>query len=354
MEQSVSESIVRELKLSLTSEEQKLLTKRYTDNAEVHRLYLYGRSEWNKRTRDGAEKAIDLFQQALDRQRNYAPAYSGLADCYITLGSAIYPSPWPPRGVMPKAKYAAERALAIDETLAEAHASLGFILLWYEWDFAGAKREFERAIELEPNYPTAHQWYAHYLTAIGHHEEAIREARRSCDLDPSSASYRSLLGSHLYYARQYNQAIEQAGRARLLNARLRPMYCYAAYIELGRYDEAVDYYIEANALAGERQEKLQELRIAYRTGGIRGCWKELIGQYARTAKHDPELMRYFAIVYAFLGEKDKAFAYLEKAYEERNGFLIFLNVDPRFDNLRSDPRFSDLVRRVDLPQELKQ
>ncbi|MGI9064863.1 MAG: winged helix-turn-helix domain-containing tetratricopeptide repeat protein [Pyrinomonadaceae bacterium] len=346
MQESVAESIAQQLRFNLTSEEQKGLAKRYTDNLEAYQLYLYGRSKWNMRTRDATEKAIDFFVQALDRDPNYAPAYAGLADCYITLGSILAASL--PRGVMPKAKYAAQRAIDIDDTLAEAHASLGFVLLWYEWDFEGAKREFDRAVSLDPKYATAHQWYAHYFTAIGHHEEAIREARLACELDPTSPNKRSILGYVRYFARQYNQAIEDAERAHELDGRLRPMYSSGAYLELGRYTEAVDYHLQANAMAGEKQKKLDELRRGFQTEGIRGFWKKQIEQFKEAARPEGETNRYFAMIYSRLGEKNKSLLYLEKMFQERNGFLIYLKVDPAYDNLRGDPRFTVLLRRVGL------
>jgi DNA-binding winged helix-turn-helix (wHTH) protein/TolB-like protein/Tfp pilus assembly protein PilF len=349
MQESVSTSIARQLNFDLTNEERRLLTKRYTDNAEAYQLYLNGRAEWNKRTRDSTEKAIDFFQQAIERDSNYAPAYSGLADCYIALGSVLADAL--PRGVMPKAKYAAQRAIQLDYSLAEAHASLGFELMWYEWDFSNARHEFERAIELDPKYATAHQWYAVYLTAIGHHEEAIREARLACDLDPTSPTQQSVLGYLLYFARQYNQAIEQAEKAHALDSRLRPMYSSAAYIALGRYGEGVEYDLQANKMAGEKPEKLEQLRTAFETGGIRAFWKTQLRQFTEAPSPEGETTRYFTLVYALLGEKSKALNYLEKMYQERSGFLIYLKVDPRYDNLRGDPRFDDLLRRVGLYQD---
>jgi DNA-binding winged helix-turn-helix (wHTH) protein/TolB-like protein len=349
MQESVSTSIARQLNFDLTNEERRLLTKRYTDNAEAYELYLNGRAEWNKRTRDSTEKAIGFFQQALERDSNYAPAYSGLADCYIALGSVLADAL--PRGVMPKAKYAAQRAIQLDDSLAEAHASLGFELMWYEWDFPNARREFERAIELDPKYATAHQWYAVYLTAIGHHEEAIREARLACNLDPTSPTQQSVLGYLLYFARQYNEAIEQAEKAHALDSSLRPMYSSGAYIALGRYGEGVEYDLQANKMAGEKPEKLEQRRTAFETGGIRAYWKTQLRQFTEAPRPEGETTRYFTLVYALLGEKRKALNYLEKMYQERSGFLIYLKVDPRYDNLRGDPRFDDLLRRVGLDQD---
>jgi DNA-binding winged helix-turn-helix (wHTH) protein/TolB-like protein len=346
MQESVSTSIAQQLNFELTIEERRLLTKHYTDSREAYQLYLDGRTEWNKRTRDSTETAIRFFEQALERDADYAAAYSGLADCYIALGSILAAAP--PRAVMPKAKYTAQRAIELDDSLAEAHASLGFELMWHEWDFAGAKGEFERAIALDPKYATAHQWYANYLTAIGHHEEAIKEARLACELDPTSANKQSNLGHLLYLARQYNQAIEQAGKVHELEPQMATMYVSGAYLASGRYSEGVEYYIETNRAHGADPPKLEELRTAFDTGGIRAYWKTQLKQFLDAPRPEGEPTRYCAILYSLLGEKSKALLYLEKMYQERNGFLIYLSVDPAFDTLRGEPSFDDLLRRVGL------
>jgi DNA-binding winged helix-turn-helix (wHTH) protein/TolB-like protein len=346
LQEKVSESLARDLRFNLTSEEQKLLTRRYTDNAEVYQLYLNGRAEPPKGAREATEKAIDYFQQALAREPNYAPAYSGLADCYYRL-VVLFGSP--PRSVWPKAKYAAERAIAIDDTLAEAHASLGSVLLSYEWDFVGAKREFERAIELDPKYSPAHKRYADYLTVVGHHEEAIREARLACELDPTSFARRNALGFLLYQAGQYEQAIETADQAHELGQHIIGQgYRYNALVELRRYEEAVEFGLKQEASVGTPQDRIDELRVAFQTGGIRGFWKKEIEQLTKVPRQTSEILRELAYDYAFLGDKDKAFASLEKMVAERDGYLMWLQVDPRWDSLRSDPRFQDLLRRVGL------
>jgi tetratricopeptide (TPR) repeat protein len=201
---------------------------------------------------------------------------------------------------------------------------------------------------LDPNYAVVHQWYANYLTAIGHHEEAIREARLACELDPTSANRRAILGYLYYFARQYNRAIEQGEKAHELDPQLRTMYISGADIASERYSEGVEYYLKANEEAGEKPEKLQELRSAFQTGGIRAYWKTQIKQLGGAPRPEGETTRYFAIMHSLLGDKDKSLTYLEKMYQERNGFLIYLDVDPNYDNLRGDPRFVDLLRRIGL------
>lgn len=340
VQDSISEQMISALTLTLTAEEKAALKKRYTDDPETYRLYLMGRFFLSNPTEADAMKGMDYFQQVLAREPKYAPAYSGLADCYIMLVAPVAKKT--PREGMPKARDAAAKAVALDDTLAEAHASLGQVRLLYDWDFSGAEREFKQSIDLSPNYPTAHYYYASYLTAVGHHDEAIKEATRAAELNPTSIVYQLSVGFHFYWARRYDEALEQFGRVRKLDPDHIPSMQINTYRHLGRYREAIAGFLELMRRSGASNQVVESFRSAFEKDGERGFWRT----YIAISNRPWEL----AIGHAALNEKDKAFAQLEKLYDARSGAtLLTLKSDPNFDNLRSDPRFDDLVRRIGIP-----
>ena len=348
-ESDIARAIADTLRAKLTGSEQNALAARPTENPEAHQLYLRGRYFWNKRTGADFKKAIGYFNQAIDKDPNYALAYAGLADAYVLLSAYAEASP---KDSLPQAKAAAAKALELDSTLGEAHATLGNALIAYDLNFAEGNREFRRAIELNPNYATAHQWYAETgLVPLGRFEEAIAEARRALELDPLSLVINADLGTTLTNAGRYDQAIEQLRKT----VEMDPGFYYAHWT-LG----------EALALKGANEEAIAEYKkaIALNDDPLPPA---LLGYlYAKIGRRDDALailkqlrelresskQRYvspynLALIHIGLGQKDEAIQLLEETYEERDGYNIaFLKVEPMLDPLRGDPRFEALVQKV--------
>jgi TolB-like protein/Tfp pilus assembly protein PilF len=347
--QEIAREISARLRPKLTGEEQKQMSKRETTNPEAYQLYIRGRYYLEKRASEETNKAIEYFQKAIDKDPNYARAFAGLADSYMLSVVAVPRSSFPPKETFPKAKTAALRALQIDDQLGEAHTSLALIKVLYEWDWAGAEREYKRAIELDPNYATAHDWYALYLGAMGRFDEAVIESRKAQELDPLSPIIYASAGWIFYNARQYDRAIEQQNKALEID----PNFAIAhsrlgqTYDQKGMYKEAVEEFLKAQTLLGDKQEEIAALRQAFTISGIRGFRQKQLDLVLERSKRQPVLSSFIAGLYARLGERELAFQWLEKAYEERDPVFL-LKVDPRWDGLRSDPRFADLIRRVGL------
>jgi len=349
VQQEIAQEISAKLRPRLSGDEQRQVAKRETTNPEAYQLYLKGRYYLEKRTREGTNKAIDYFQQAIDKDPNYARAFAGLADYYMLRSVAIPRSSLPPKETFPKAKAAAMRALQIDDKLAEAHTSLAHIKFLYEWDWPGAEREFKRAIELDPNYATAHHWYGFDLAAVGRFDEAIKEIRKAQEIDPLSLVINATAGWIFYYAHQYDQAIEEESKTLEIDPNFAIAHgrLAAAYEQRGMNNEAVEEYLKAETLLGETQEEIVALRQAYTVSGTRGFWRKQLDLAMERSKRQYVSASAIALYYARLGEREHAIQWLEKAYEERDA-LLWLKGDPRWDGLRSDPRFADLIRRVGL------
>ena len=346
VQRQIASQITSNLRLKLSGEEQSRLTKRYTENPEAYQLYLRGRYFLNARTEDGIKKGIEYFQQAIAKDPTYALAYTGLADSYSSL---IFPvGAVAPREAMPKAREAALQALAIDNTLGEAHASLAFVKFYYDWDWSGAETEFKRAIELNPSYAEAHHYYSHYLIAMRRTEESLTESRRCLELEPSNILLNMHLGWHYLYAREYDRAVEQLQKTLEMDPNFAQTnhWLGLAYEQRARYVEAIAELQKAIALFGESTQTEAELAHAYAVSGKRDEAKKIVVKLQEVARRRYVSSYEIAAIYAGLGEKDQAFAWLEKAYEERSDWLVDLNVEPRLDSLRSDPRFADLLRRV--------
>jgi DNA-binding winged helix-turn-helix (wHTH) protein/TolB-like protein/Flp pilus assembly protein TadD len=338
VQEDISRDIFENLRLKLNVEEKKQL--------EAYRLYLKGRNSWNKRSEEGLQQGIGYFQQTIDTDPNYAPAYAGLADCYNML--VVYGVSQPKDG-FPKAKDAAVKALEIDETLAEAHTSLAFIKFRWDWNRVDAEREFQEAIRLKPSYAPAHQWYSSYLVALERFDEAIAEAKRTQELEPLSFIASSHLGWILYLAGQNDGAIDQCTRILDLDPNFFPARRYRglAYEQKGMYPEAIAEFQKGVKLSGSPL-MLALLGHAYAASG-----KKAEAQQVLSELQDLQGRRYVspytvAAIYAGLGERDQAFKWLEKAYEERDIWLMNLKVDPVFSKLRSDRRFPDLLARTGL------
>ena len=341
----ISEQVALSLTLTLNTAERELLTKRYTENSEAHQLYLKGRYFWNKRTVDGLKKGISYFNQAVEKDPSYALAYVGLADSYSLLSDYGW---LPPNEAYPQAKRAAEKALALDERLAEAHTVLGLIKTSYDWDWTGAEREYRRAIELNPNYETAHQWYAEYLSGMGRHQEAIAEIRRAKEINPFSLIINAVEVSVLCIAREYDQGISQGQKALEMDPHFAEVYGYLkrCYEQKGMYREAIAARQMRRKLAGLDAEETEALREAAAATSARAYWQKMLEQEAGESKRELSSAFEMAEIFAQLGEKDQAFATLERAYEERSVMMMYLKSAPNLDPLRSDPRFADLLRRV--------
>jgi serine/threonine protein kinase/Flp pilus assembly protein TadD len=348
MQREIAREIVDKLKLKVSGEE-KGLAKHYTENNEAYQLYLKGRFYWNKRTGEALKKSIEFFNQAIEKDPSFALAYAGLADCYV-----VRLNPLPPREKMLKAKAAAMRALVLDETLAEAHTSLGRVLATYDWDWTSAEKEYKRALELNPRYAIAHQWYGGWLQVMGHRNEAIAERKLAQELDPLSPIVNFELGLAFYYARDYDQAIEQFQKTLELDQNFPPAHYLlpAAYEQKGMYSEAIAEFKKAIPLTGGSEWSFTRgaLGHIYAVVGKKSEARAVLDELKQMSQQEYVPADSIALVYAGLGEKDQAFAWLEKAYGERSFGMAYLKVEPRWDSLRSDPRFADLVRRVGLPQ----
>ncbi|HJQ22627.1 MAG TPA: tetratricopeptide repeat protein [Blastocatellia bacterium] len=351
VEDSISEKVAAALAVQLTGDERRRLTKRYTEDPEAYQLYLKGRYFWNKRIKGGFKKAIDYFNRAVALDPDYALAYAGLADCYAVLS---WYSLMAPALAFSKARTAALRALEIDDTLAEAHTALAAVKQCYEWDWPAAEREFRRAIELNPGYATAHHWYAiNHLTAMGRHEEAIREMRRAQTLDPLSLVINRDVGWAFYYARRYGEAIAAYRRTFELDPNFVRTHFFLgmAYEQTGEYQQAIARFHEAESLYTKGSARawtlLARARIQVAAGRPADAHNVMEELEALATRHyvSPFLI---ATIYSGLAAPDQAFAWLGRAYEARDPYLTFLNVEPALDPLRADERFADLLRRVGL------
>jgi TolB-like protein len=340
----IARDVAQKLRTRLSSADTTNLTKNYTVNTEALRLYFYGRYAFSKRTRESVRKSIEYFNQSIEKDPNFALAYSGLADAYVVPVVGMVP-----HDVMPKAKTAAMRALEIDNTLAEAHTSLARVLQVYDWNWAEAEKEYKRAIELDPRYPLAHQWYGGFLERTGRPEESLAERRRALELDPLSASANFELGLAYYYSRNYDSAIEQLEKT----LEIEPGFPAAvqvlvlAYTYKGQYDLAIAKlrdFNETNILG----TAVQAYAMASRKDDASRVLDELNRRYNDPSKSEYVSATTMAFVYSALGDKDKAIEWLEKGYEERSFQMQFLKVDPRWDSLRDDPRFQEISKKVGL------
>jgi TolB-like protein/Tfp pilus assembly protein PilF/predicted Ser/Thr protein kinase len=342
MQRAIAGQITSNLRLKLTAPDQSRLAKHYTDSPEAYQAYLKGRFHWNKRTAESLEKSVEYLNQAIEKDPSYALAYAGLADTWFSRGWYRY---LVPREAYERARAAATKALEIDDHLAEGHAIMAAIKTTYEWDWPGAEREFKLAIELNPNYATAHQRYSLYLPITGRLDEAIAEARKARELDPLSLPINENVGDILYLARRYAEAIDQLRKTLDLD----PNYGVArgtlakVYEAQGQYDQALQ-----ERLHNAPPETAAQLKTLFSESGIRGVWQHRLDQLLERSKTEYVSPADIALFYARLNQKDQAFAWLEKAMEERSILFNYLIADARFDNLRPDPRFGQLVRRVGL------
>ena len=349
-QREIAREIVDKLKLKVSGEE-KGLAKHYTESNEAYQLYLKGRFYWNKRTAEAFNKSLEYYNQAIEKDPNFALAYAGLADTYDLLGGPEAGGDLPPNEVLPKAKAAALKALQIDESLAEPHVSLGHVKLFYDRDLVASEREYRRAIELNPNYPIAHHWYAIYLTTVGRQKEALAEIKRAQELDPVSQSINSWMARILATDGQPDQAIEQLRKTIEMDPSFVLNYqrLGALYEEKGMYDEAISEFNQVLKLTGGGPLGVFSFAHVYALAGKREEAQKSLNQLLEMSKRRYVSPTLIAMVYIALGEKDKAFAWLDEGEKAHDLYIMRLKIDARFDSLRSDPRFADLVRRIGLP-----
>jgi eukaryotic-like serine/threonine-protein kinase len=351
IQDDIAKAIVAEMKIKLLGNKGAPLVKNYTENLEAYSLYLQGRNYWNRRDEKSLTQSIEYFEKAIEIDPNYALAYAGLGDAYSILGNNGH---WPPEKAYPKAKEAALKALEIDDQLAEAHSSLGGTLEDYEWDFVGAEKEFKLAIELNPRYAIAHQWYAYLMSNLGRHEEAMREIIKARELDPLSPRISANVGLLLYYARRYGQAVEELNRALVVDPNHAGTYVFLgwSYEAMGKYEEAVRYYFRAFEVADaskEEEDRSADLAACYALMGKRVEARRILNNAIEYSKKDYYSPEAIAEVLAVLGEKEQAFAWLEKAFRDRDpGLINYLKNEHRFDPLRSDPHFTAMLRNIGL------
>lgn len=343
----ITEDISEKLKLKLSGEDKKQLSKRYTENSEAYQFYLKGRYfVTSKRTEDWIKKGIEYFQKAIDLDPNYALAFSGIAEAYGFLASST--GGWAPSEAYPKAEAAAMKALELDDSLGEAHCSLGFSRLLYDWDFAEAERQFKRAIELSPNYPNSHDGYGFYLKAVGRHTEAIEECQRAQKLDPLSPFAHVSLGYAHYFARDYEKAIDECRKA--LEMDKNSTFAYRnlglAYLQQGKLEKAIEALDNAVKFSHGGLAFESYLGFAYAVAGKRTEALEVLSSLEDLDKERYVPAYNFAIIHAGLGDFDKSFEWFEQARKERSGFLPFLKVEPVVDPLRADSRFQDLLNQI--------
>ena len=341
LQDEIARQVATGLRFKLSGEDMQQLTRRYTDNVEAYQLYLKGRFFWNKRTPEGLRKGIEYFEQAIRNDPNYALAYAGLADSYALLD--LYNGGRQIKYLFPQAKAAAQKALEIDSSLAEAHTSLAYVKYYYDWDWSGAEAEFKRAIQLNPNYATAHQWYAEYLFYMERFDESLAEINRAQELDPFSLTINTELGSPYFYMRQYDQAIEKYRKAQEMDQHFYlATYCLAlCYAQKSLFDEAIN-------MLGGGKDVSAILGYFYAVSGRRREARNILDKLRELSKQEEFSPYSIAKIYAGLGEKDQAFAWLEKAREMRDERMVMLKVDQHLDSLRSDSRFADLERRMNL------
>jgi len=349
LQEDVSRDISEKLRLRLTTEERQRLTKRYTENAEAYQLYLKGRYHLNKLSPDGLLKAVDYMQQALDKDPSYALAYAGMADAYNMIS---FFSMLPPRQAMPKAKAAASKALEIDAGLAEAHLSLLWASFTYDWDWPAATRHLEQAMALNPAAVSEVAAYPFYLTIAGRQDEAVSAARRAAELDPVSAGRSHTLSVQLHLARRFDEAIAECRRTLELDPDFSVAYevLGAGLAAKGMYRDALPFAEKAVALSPRNAMSRAYLGYVYGSLGDRARALGIVDELTSASKERFVPALSLAVVYTGLGQKDLAFEWLNKAYEERFNRLAYLRREPVWDRLRSDSRFDDIVRRIGLPE----
>jgi TolB-like protein/DNA-binding winged helix-turn-helix (wHTH) protein/Flp pilus assembly protein TadD len=350
LQSQVARAIADEIRVNLTPQQQASLKTDKVVDPEAYEDYLKGRYFWNKRTEAGLDKSLDYFQRAIRKDPDYSLAYAGLADSYTMLAAGEY-AVLSPAEAVPKAKAAAEKALQLDNALAEAHATLGYLIWSFDWDWQRAESEYQQAIALNPSYATAHHWYSIYLVEVGHFDEAVAEIRKAEALDPLSLIIHSDDGWILYNARRYDEAIEQLSKALEFDPTFASTHWTLglAYGGKGMSQKAIGEFQKAVELSGSGTVYQAALGREYAVTGEREKALEILERLSDQSKHRYVLPDGPAYIYTALGDHDRALELLAQAYSQRTDVMTLLKVEPRLDALRSDPRFMELLRRVSFP-----
>ncbi|MEJ7699710.1 MAG: tetratricopeptide repeat protein [Pyrinomonadaceae bacterium] len=345
VQDAISNRVASALAFQLSSEERKRLTRHYTENVEAYELYLKGRYHAAKLTPPETNKGISYFQQAIEIDPNYALAYAGLARAYQTLPPA---SDFPPTEFFPKAKAAAQKALEIDDRLAEAHAVLGWVIFWYDWDWNAAENQDRRAIELNPNSADAHEVYAHLLSNTGRHAEALAEMKLARELDPLNLRINALEGQFLLHAGQTDEALARLQKTFELspNFWLAHNMAASAYIEKEMYSEAIAEARQAREFSGVSSHPLAFSGYALAKSGRTAEARAVLDELSKLSTERYVPPYYIALIHNGLGEGEQALTWLERGFEQRDAKMVFLKVEPKWNNLRNEPRFIELMRRM--------
>ncbi|MEZ5428611.1 MAG: winged helix-turn-helix domain-containing protein [Pyrinomonadaceae bacterium] len=347
LQDRISEKVVGSLELKITGEEEKLIKKRYTENIEAYQFYQQGRFFWNKRTREDFLKAIDLFRRAIEKDPNYALPYTGLADSYHLLGDYGFLAP---QDSILKAKESALKALELDNSLSEAHTSLAYAKFLYDWDWEGAEISFRHALDLNPNYPTAHQWYGEYLMAMGKTDAALSEIEKARELDPRSQALSAVTGWMYYIGRDFDRAIIEEQKSLETDPDFYPAHFWIGQSaemkgDLGR---AVKEYQISLKLSPDSPEVLASLGHSYALSGQKEKSREILEQLRKMSEKNYVSPYFTALIYSGLGDKERALVWLEKGSGDHSRALPFLKVDPMMDRLKAEPGFQELLRRMRL------
>jgi tetratricopeptide (TPR) repeat protein len=346
----VARAIAQEINVTLTRQQEGLLAGGGRPVPEdALEAYLQGRFHWNRRGGDSLSKAVEFFDQAIKVDPQYAAAYAGLADTYTLLGSVG--GVMRPEVAMARAKEAAETALKLDDSLGEAHTSLAMLHFWYDWNWSAAESEFKKAIALNRSYPTAHHWYAIYLSAMGRHDEALVEIDRATRLDPVSVIIRASRGWVQYHRRQFDSSIEECRKALALSADFTRAYNYLGmnYLKKEMPAEAIQALIEANRLSNGAPLTRAQLAGAYAVAGRTDETHKILTELLKPGAYPYVAPADIAQIYVALGDHDRAMDWLRKAFEERSFAMVYLKVHPAYDSMRQDPRFVDLLRSLRFP-----
>lgn len=348
IQDEITLAIVKQLKVQLRAKDKLAVLAKKQENLESYNLYLKGRFYWAQRPQ-GIAKAIEFFERAVDKEPNSARALAGLADCYATLGS------WengtlPPIDAMAKAKSAATKALTLDNRLAEAHATLAYRTIHHDWDWTTAEAQFQRALDLNPNYAVCHHWYSHYLMAVGRADESLHASKRCLELDPLDLVINIHMAWHFHFAREYEEAIEQCWKTSELHPKsFWPAWFFGlAYEQQGQIGRAEEELLVAVKMSGDVTFASAALGHLYGSVGKTAQARSVFDELTARSKHGYVPAYDIALVCTGLGWNDQAFEYLSQAHQERSGWMTYINVDPRLDPLRKDPRFADLQHRLRL------
>lgn len=346
VQDDISKQVAESLEIELTGIEEEKIAKRQTENADAYKAYMKGRLLWNRRNPNDLKRALEFFESAAKLDSNYALAYAGISDCYqLLVEYRVTPS----KESFQKAREAAKKALEIDPNLAEARASLGYILAFYDWEFDEAEKEFKKAIELNPNYATGRQWYAELLMAKGRFDEAKIEVEKAQELDPISPIIATNVAAFYYITKQYDKSIKSADEALEFAPNFGMIYAFqsVSYYKSDKEKEAIDTWLKATELlGGKSEEEFKSLRQAWQDSGWKGFW----GEWLKQMEANPQyyLPWDFAICNIYVGNKEKALEWLEKSYENRDRWIVNINHNPQFDPIRSEPKFQEIVKKVGL------